>query len=340
MGLRNLTYGIDVVEAIASDVPRPVVVVTMEEPWAIVSPRFGRKPEYIVQVKHMEEQAVVALERSIPLTVKAVLGVGGGAVMDMAKYIHWKRGIPLHLMPTIASVDAAVTPTIAVRKAGRVRYVGEADPVLVGVDFPVIQSAPVHLNRAGVGDILSIHTALWDWKLSHKRGIDPYAGDIAAAADGMLDRMVQHSGDLRDVTETGIRLLFDLYNEINYICEQWGNSRPEEGSEHFFTYNLEDRTGRSFIHGEIVCLGVYVLSYLQGNDPQWVHAFINDTGVRYRLHELGVSVEDFRETLLTLQEYVERENLFYSVINGTQFDKGVVDSILADLDVAHPANEK
>ena len=332
MSLRNVRYGREIVEEIGAAVPQPFAVVTMEEPWAVVGPRLGRDPDHIANIESMGEQAVAELEKSIP-SVAAILGVGGGAAMDMAKYIHWKRSIPLYLIPTIASVDAAVTASVAVREAGKVRYIGEAEPVVVAVDFPVIQSAPAHLNRAGVGDILSIHTALWDWKLSHARGNDPYSEDIEVASGEMLQRMTRRPEDLRDVTEEGIELLFDLYNGVNELCEEWGNSRPEEGSEHFFAYNVEYLTGQHFVHGELVCLGVYVLSYLQGNEPGWVHQFINKVDVRYRLNELGISRASFRETLLTLRDYVEKEDLFYSVINETEADEELVDGLVHDLDI-------
>lgn len=332
MSLKNVSYGHEMVEEIGAALPTPFVVATMPEPWAVVAPRLGREPACVIEVAGMDEHVVSKSERSVE-PVKAVLGVGGGAAMDMAKYVCWKRGIPLYLIPTIASVDAAVTSSVAVRVEGRVRYVGEVEPVVVGVDFPVVRGAPAHLNRAGVADILSIHTALWDWKRSSERGKDPYCEETAAASSAMLRRMEEGTADLQDVSEDGVKLLFDLYNENNDLCERWGNSRPEEGSEHFFAYNVEYVTGQDFVHGELVCLGVYVLSHIQNNRPEWVHDFISEVGVRYRLSELNISTEAFRETLLTLKDFVEKEGLFYSVINETEFDGSLVDAVLDDLDI-------
>jgi glycerol-1-phosphate dehydrogenase [NAD(P)+] len=332
MSLKNVRYGHEIVEEIGAMIPIPFAVTTMPEPWAAVAPRLGRASASVIEVTSMDESVVSELERSVK-PVKAVLGVGGGAAMDMAKYLCWKRGVPLYLIPTIASVDAAVTSSIAVRVDGKVRYVGKAEPVLVGVDFPVVRGAPAGLNRAGVGDILSIHTALWDWKRSSERGKDPYSEEMAAAASAMLRRMEEKIADLRDVSEDGVRLLFDLYNEENDLCEQWGNSRPEEGSEHFFAYNVEYLTGQHFVHGELVCLGVYVLSHIQDNRPEWVHNFINAVGVRYRLSELDISKETFREALLTIKDFAEKERFFYTVINETNFDGPLVDAVLSNLDV-------
>ena len=46
------------------------------------------------------------------------------------------------------------------------------------------------------------------------------------------------------------------------------NPRHIEGVEHFLFYNLERLTGRHFIHGQPVGLGIYVGSMLQENEPE------------------------------------------------------------------------
>lgn len=332
MVLKNLLFGEKMVEEVGAMLPPSFVVVTMPEPWSVVKPRLTKEPIYIAEIISMEERMVDELERSIP-PVEAVLGIGGGAAIDMAKYVNWKRDVPLYLLPTIASVDAAVASSIAIRRDGKVRYLGKAIPKAIGVDFSIIQHAPVYLNRAGIGDVLSIHTALWDWKLSAVRGIDPYSEEIATKASAMVRRMEEHFTDFRDVTEKGIKLLFELFNEENDLCETWGNARPEEGSEHFLAYNLERITRQSFVHGELVCLGIYVLSYIQGNKPDWVHKLINEVGVRYHLSDLKISEKAFKKALLSLKDFVTSEGLFYTIINMATIDETMIDNIITNLDI-------
>jgi len=49
--------------------------------------------------------------------------------------------------------------------------------------------------------------------------------------------------------------LMELHRIIGKYCDDYGHSRFEEGSEHFFAYTFEHVTGRTLMHGELVALG-------------------------------------------------------------------------------------
>ncbi len=59
----------------------------------------------------------------------------------------------------------------------------------------------------------------------------------------------------------------EAFEDISLICRRFGSSRPQEASDHTFAYNAEFQTGKSFLHGELVGLGTYVMACLQDNDP-------------------------------------------------------------------------
>ena len=99
----------------------------------------------------------------------------------------WRRGTPLLLAPSIISVDASVTNTIALRRAGQVEYVGFVVAEAIIADLDLISRAPARLNRAGVGDLLSIETARVDWALGAKAGRLDFDEDVDAAAAQVLD---------------------------------------------------------------------------------------------------------------------------------------------------------
>ena len=173
--------------------------------------------------------------------------------LDHAKFAANALGAPLVLCPSILSVDAGYTVAAGVREARAedesklsVVYVGDARPAALLVDYDILQSAPAILNRSGLGDLLSCATALWDWTAARDEIGERFDEPIAARTRVLLDRLLAPSAAvaLRDVTEEGLRLLSELYVEEVTLCEVWGNSRCEEGSEHYVAYALEALTGR------------------------------------------------------------------------------------------------
>jgi glycerol dehydrogenase-like iron-containing ADH family enzyme len=322
-----LEFGPDMLEQHAAQF-RDALIVTMEVPWEAFSKRVDVEAAEPLMVQTMEREIVEATEQNLP-PVDTVVGLGGGMALDMAKYVAWKRNARLILIPSIMSVDACVTREVAIREGSRVRYVGDVRPEVVVVDYELIRGAPARLNRAGAGDILSIHTALFDWKLAHNERGERYDPDIADRASYALNSLMTGWRDIRDVTDDGIRLLAELFAEVNELCFRFGNSRPEEGSEHFWAYNVEYLTGRQFIHGELVCLGVVLMAGLQDNLADEVHRFLEKAGVRYRPEDLRLSKDDVVRSLLSLKEYVVKESLVFSIVNTAVIDAGTVDGILS-----------
>lgn len=268
----------------------------------------------IHQAPSMEESVVDQWVKTLPET-EAVLGVGGGVCMDAAKYLAWKRGLPFTLAPSVISVDACLTESIAIRRDGKVCYVGEVYPEQVLVDYSLIQSAPQNVNRAGAGDILSIHTALWDWRMAAQEKGESYDEAIAQESAHLLERLGQAATEIAEVTEEGLKTLVELYVGEVELCRKVKKSRPEEGSEHFWAYNVEYETRRSYVHGELVALGVLLMSELQENRQVEIMDLIRRLKVKWRPADVGLSEEEIIHSLMTAREYVEREGLAYSVIN-------------------------
>ena len=189
---------------------RPYLVVTMPDLW----PRFAGEfddglagPLLVGSLERAELDRIVA---DLP-PFASVIGLGGGQALDLAKYAAWTRRTPLFQVPTVMSVNAAWAHRAAVRVDGVVRYVAWAVPEAVYVDFDVIRSAPIHLNRSGVGDILCYHTGHWDWRMARDRGrVEPrwpYDERLVTEAEVALQRVVDHAQAIHDVTDEGLRAL-------------------------------------------------------------------------------------------------------------------------------------
>lgn len=308
-------YGRHILARTLRDVQRNVevtgaTILTQPEVWQIGRAQFAEfEPLRVVFLRSLEQDELAKLARELPET-GVVVGLGGGQAMDTAKYVAWKRQRPLVLAPTIVSVDAAVTNTIAIREQQRVHYIGFCLADAIPVDLEIIAQAPRELNRAGVGDLLSIHTALWDWKHA---GSD-YHPAIAARTRTILDALESQAEGIAACTDEALSFIMESYVKENALCLQAGSSRPEEGSEHFLGYNLEYVSGRSFVHGQLICLCTYAMARLQENRPQWVRSLLERTRCPWRLSELGISASCFIDALSTLQEYARAEDFVPSVI--------------------------
>ncbi len=299
------TYGRALVDTLPPSLLEAPIVLTQPQPWPLLAPHLPDRSQ-VHMVTTMEHARVKAVTEAFE-PASAVIGFGGGAALDHAKYVAWQRNLPLVLIPSILSVDAAYTKAIGVREGSRVRYVGEVFPEHLLVDYGLLQSAPPLLNRAGIGDILSIFTALWDWKEAGERLGEPYDPAIAAASQELLDRLFDGAEALAAVSEEGLHLLSELYVGEVRLCEMVGNSRPEEGSEHYVAYCLESLSGRSYVHGQLIGLGVLVAGRYQGQEIGPVADFLQRLQLDCRLNAVGTSRGELLRTLLEMGRYVKQE---------------------------------
>src|SRR5439155_13089486 len=109
--------------------------------------------------------------------------------------------------------------------------VGFVIPDRIIVDTALIRLAPRALNRAGIGDLLSIHTALFDWRLAEWAGKARFDAAIADEERRLIDSLVAHAEAIRDVGDRALELIVRGYITNNALCLAAGTAQPEEGSE-------------------------------------------------------------------------------------------------------------
>jgi glycerol dehydrogenase len=98
------------------------------------------------------------LARCEPGVVSCVIGLGGGKVLDTAKALSGRLGVPVVTVPTIASNDSPTSSAVAMYDEQHHLIAVDmlpANPALVLVDTEVIVGAPTRYLRSGIGDALA-----------------------------------------------------------------------------------------------------------------------------------------------------------------------------------------
>lgn len=291
--------------------PRPVALVCTQAAWEAARSRLRLTIAWTGEVLEATEAHWQHLLRDLRGDV--VYALGGGLAVDAAKYLAAKRALPLVCIPTALSVDAFLTSASGVRHAGCVRYLETKPPDRLLVDLSLIRAAPSELRAAGICDVLSIATGCWDWALAESRGQTTpetrYIPYIAQAAQAILSGALDCAEAAGRGDPGGLRQLLDCLALEVQLCNQLGHARPEEGSEHYFAYAVENAVGSGRPHGELVGPGIVLMAGLQGQDVAPLQRALRACGVP--LAAIPPSIT--RETLESLPAYVRQHGLPYGI---------------------------
>lgn len=289
-------------------------VCTMPAPWALVS-AAASEPDHLIMAGAVERADLEALAAGVPERVTAIVGVGAGTCLDTAKFVAGALRLDLLQIPTAVSSDAVFTTSYRLREHGHVRRGGDVRPAGVVIDPLVIRQAPPALNRAGVGDLLACHTAVYDWRLAVRSGAGvAWDSELAAAGMRLLDQLELALGDVAAVSVEGIVQLVHAHRMLAEMRGR-GGLRVVEGSEHALAAVIEWLTGRRFIHGRLVAMCTLAIAHLQGNDPDRAERIVAGSLIDAAPAGLGIDRDLFRRAFAELPGYSRRERLPATVID-------------------------
>ena len=227
-----------------------------------------------VEVADNDLESTARLFADLPKGVSALVGVGGGKALDVAKYVGFLSQLPYYAVPTSLSNDGFCSPQSSLTIRGKRRSLPAALPFGVVVDTAVCRDAPRLLTLSGVGDLVAKFTAIRDWKLAFHAVGEPVDDFAALMSDGTIYSYMSHPGfDLE-----GIRLLATALMLNGIAMEVCDSSRPASGSEHLISHALDAASARPRLHGLQVGVASYLVSILQGQNTERIAALFDATG--------------------------------------------------------------
>ena len=146
-------YGWDVISGHAAQF-QDAVVVSSPSAMALVEPLLVHRPLQVVFQRGMHDSILEEMLAALP-EAKRMLAIGGGNALDVGKYLAWKKGLPLVMIPTIVSTGAVFQSPLALRRPERFEWImGTVAPEYLLFDYGVIRQAPAHLNCSGMAECI------------------------------------------------------------------------------------------------------------------------------------------------------------------------------------------
>ncbi|MEU5432685.1 iron-containing alcohol dehydrogenase family protein [Streptomyces sp. NPDC020719] len=197
----------------------------------------------------------------------AVVGLGGGKIIDVAKYAAARVGLPMVAVATNLSHDGICSPvSILDNDNGRGSY-GVPTPIAMVIDLDVIREAPDRFVRSGIGDAISNISAIADWELSHRVTGEPVDGLAAAMARTAGESVLRHPGTTAD--DEFLTVLSEALVLSGIAMSISGDTRPSSGACHEISHAFDLLyPKRSALHGEQVGLGAAFAMHLRGATEQ------------------------------------------------------------------------
>jgi glycerol-1-phosphate dehydrogenase [NAD(P)+] len=223
----------------------------------------------------------------------AVVGIGGGRLLDTTKWAATHTGLPMVAVATNLAHDGLASPVASLEQDGRKASFGVQMPLAVVVDLDFVRAAPLQMRRSGIGDVVSNLSAIADWELaSHERGERLDGISVTLARTAALS-LLHHPGSVDDTAF--LTTLAESLILSGLAMAVAGSSRPCSGGDHEILHAIDHLFPGTSNHGELAGVGALFTSYLRGDEPlaRDVSTCLGRHGLPRTPAELGLTDEQF-----------------------------------------------
>ena len=255
---------------------------------------------------HLDE--VAAVQAAVASgECNAVVGVGGGQTLDVAKYAAFGAQLPFVAVPTQASHDGLSSPVAVLKgpgEAGSESY-GARPPTALVVPLSAIRAAPRRTLVGGIADLAVNMLAIADWQWAarfHGDPFDDYAALLArSAAELLVARRDLYTPETA-FDDEDVEILVHGLVLSGLAMTLAGSSRPCSGAEHLWSHAVDRlKVGRG-LHGEQVAVGAVLAARFYDESHERVLALLRAVGAPMKPEDIGISREEALEAVRLVPE--------------------------------------
>jgi glycerol-1-phosphate dehydrogenase [NAD(P)+] len=260
----------------------------------------------------------------------AVVAIGGGRTLDVAKHAASLSGLPVVTVATSLAHDGLASPVASLEDGGRKSSYGVQMPIAVVVDLDYVRRSAPELRRSGIGDVVSNLSAIADWRLAERERGEPVDGVAVTFAHTAATSVLNRPGGIDD--DEFLVALAEALVLSGLAMATAGSSRPCSGSEHEIIHAVDHLFPGSASHGELAGAASLFTCFVRGDDAlaREIDTCLTRHGLPRTPADLGLDEKQFASAVLHAP--ATRPDR-YTILEHLGLDeKGVRDRVRAFLD--------
>ena len=192
-----------------------------------------------------DEKAVGAAFMHYDPTCDVIVGVGSGVINDVCKILSHLTVHPYIIVGTAPSMDGYASATSSMSRDGvKISLPSRCADVIIG-DTDILKTAPDHMLRSGLGDMLAKFVSIAEWRIAHIITGEYYCEEVAQLIRTAVKKCVDNAEGLLRREDAAIEAVFEGLVIGGVAMAYAGVSRPASGVEHYFSH-VWDMRGLEF----------------------------------------------------------------------------------------------
>ncbi len=213
-----------------------------------------------------DDNAVGAAVLHFDHSCDLIVGVGSGVINDLGKILSQISGRKYIVVATAPSMDGYASDSASMTVDNlKVSVPCKCASVIIG-DTDILKNAPVHLLKAGLGDMLAKYVSIAEWRIAHLITGEYYCEKVAQLIRKAVKKCVDNAAGLLKRDERAVDAVFNGLVLGGISMAYAGVSRPASGVEHYISHVWDMRTlefgTKTDLHGIQCAVGTLLAAKL------------------------------------------------------------------------------